>query len=165
MGVAEDHARYCCPEQRQLRPLLQKIIVFDLHKTALGGISTSRFVPTSQKRCSILENTWVTLWYLTSESKNFTSSHEGAKSEALRAKASATVDRANRGNTLSISTRQRSGYRHASARIGDQRAVSPHRASRSMSHSNGINPSSPLTKANGRCQSCREGVMNNKSMG
>lgn len=76
---------------------------------------------------------------------SFTSSHDGAKSDELRAKASATADRARRGNTLSISTRHRSGYRHASARMGDQRPVSPHRASSSMSHSNGISPCSPLT--------------------
>lgn len=80
----------------------------------------------------------------------FTSSHDGANSEALHAKASATADRAKRGNTLSISTRHRSGYRHASPRIGDQRPVSPHRASSSMSHNNGIRPFCPLAKTWGR---------------
>lgn len=67
-----------------------------------------------------------------------TSSQGGAKMDPFRAKASATVDRATRGNTLRISTRHSSGYLQASARTDDQRFVSSQRASSSISHCRGI---------------------------
>lgn len=67
-----------------------------------------------------------------------TSSHGGAKMDPFRAKASATVDRATRGNTLRISTRHSSGYLQASARTEDQRFVSSQRASSSISHCRGM---------------------------